>query len=216
MLPRAGAAGCHQGVAQSRLEGTELLDALKQKARMGTEAKARGPPPAWGSPVPRPGGSCRGAPGRSGPLGRASCPRRGVLGKRGARGAPHPARPHPARAPQSAPGAARAMLAAPAAASARAENRRHHRRRRPDPLAPRLPRAPVAGHSRPRRPCPTGASRRRRHLGPVPPPTPAQLEGKGGGKGGGCPLPIHILRGSPPPPPPARARACWDVESSRL
>lgn len=148
--------------------------------------------PHGGSPVPRPGGSCRGGQGQSGPLGRASCPRRGGSEQLGARGAPHFARPHPARAPQSARGAARAMLADPAAASARAESRR----RRPDPLAPRLPRPPAAGQSRPCWPCPTRASRGR--LSPAPPPTPARLEGKGGGEGGRLPPPhSHPLGLSP-------------------
>lgn len=200
-LPRAGARGCHQGVEQSCLEGWEQLDVQKQKAGIGIEANASGPAPAWGSPAPLPGGSCRDGPGRSGPLGQASCPRREGSEQRGARGVPHPAHPHPARAPQSAPGAARAMLAAPATASTRAESRRR-RRRRPDPLALPLPGSPAAGQSRPCRPCPTRASRR---LSPAPPPTPARLEGKGGGKGGGCPLPIHILCSFPSLLPRTRA-----------
>ena len=131
-------------------------------------------------------------------LGRWAKPAARAEGVRAARGPgrPHPARPHPARAPQSAPGAARAMLAAPAAASARAESRR--RWRRPDPLAPRLPRLSAAGQSRPCRLCPPGASRRRRRLSPAPPPTPARLEGKGGGRGQLPPPHSHPPRLSPP------------------
>lgn len=137
-------------------------------------------------------------PGWTGPVwaaGPSQLPAPKGFGQQGARGAPHPARPHPARAPQSAPGAARAMLAAPAAASARAESRR--RWRRPDPLAPRLPRLSAAGQSRPCRLCPPGASRRRR-LSPAPPPTPARLEGKGGGRGQLPPPHSHPPRLSPP------------------
>lgn len=160
---------------------------------MGTEAKTSGPPPPWGNPELLPRGSCRGGPGRSGPR-PSQLPARKGFGEQGARGAPHPARPHPARAPQSAPGAARAILAAPAAASARAESRR--RWWRPDPLAPRLPRPPAAGQSRPCRLCPPGASSRRR-LSPAPPPTPARLEGKGGGRGRLPPPHSHPLRLSP-------------------
>lgn len=138
-------------------------------------------------------------PGWTGPVwaaGPSQPPARKGFRQQGARGAPHPARPHPARAPQSAPGAARAMLAAPAAASARAESCR--RWRRPDPLAPRLPRPPAAGQSRPCRLCPRGASYRRRRLSPAPPPTPARLEGKGGGRGRLPPPHSHPLRLSPP------------------
>lgn len=172
----------------------------KHTAVMGSRPRPEDPPLPQGGPAPRPGGSCRSTPGQSGPLGRVSCPPRRVSGQRRARGAPHPASPHPARAPQSAPGAARAILAAPAATSARAESRR--RGRGPDPLAPRLPCPPPAGRSRPHPPCPSGASRRRR-LSPAPPPIPARREGKGGGRGR-LPPPHSHPPGLSRPPPPAR------------
>lgn len=55
----------------------------EQKAGIRNEANARGPPPTRGSLVPRPRGSCGAGPGRSGSLGRASCPRMGGLGSWG-------------------------------------------------------------------------------------------------------------------------------------
>lgn len=190
---RAGAGGCQQGVSQERLEDWELRDRQELKAGILIEAKAIRPPPTR---RPDPGEVAELDPKGLG-LGAKPSARRGGLGQHGARGAPHPSLSHPARAPQSALGAARAMPAAPAAASARAESCRRRRRRlpRPDPLASRLSRSPALGQSRPCLALPSRSAVAAASARPLPPPLPSKREGWG--KGAGAPSPFTSSRALP-------------------
>lgn len=161
-LPRAGAGGCHHGVEQSRLKGWERLEVQKQKAGMGIEAKTSGPPSPWGNPELRPRRSCRGRPGRSGPLGQASCPRGRGSGSKGP-GAPA------SRPPSSRPRTS--ISAGRSAGHARRSCRRLRPCRKPPPLAASGPvssAAPSSVRSGPVPPLPALPSRSE------PPPPPPQ------------------------------------------